>query len=150
MLLSEETLDIIAESLQMPEHQKLGFIDQIRGTQAEIFWKSFFMYYEIYKTPAELNYLEKVTAGLEVDKNNLQKLANILAAEAENNKQFIEFIATRVQNYIVKVLESFMRDISKEAQDKILADIFENVDLLAMVNKSRANKSKEPINKSVN
>lgn len=132
MLLSDEVLEQIADYLKMAEHQKAGFIDYIRGTQAEIFWKSFFMYYEDNKSPLELEYMQKLTSGLGESEENLKKLASIFAAEAANSPQMLRYVLGKMQTYVAGVLSNFAEGADEETKEKIVAKMFENIDVIAV------------------
>jgi len=128
MLLKDDTLEIIARNLKLTTLETEAFIADIRNVQSEIFWTSFFVFYEINKSALEHKYLQMVINDLANAEHNFQKIIDILSSEFDNNPEVIEFIAKRMDSFSAQIIRIYCEDKDEKITSEIIESIFMGID----------------------
>ncbi len=132
MELTDEVLEIMAEYFQMNQGETNEFIEEVRAFQSEIFWKSFFAYYEANKSKLEFDYLEKIIKDLKESNSGKipDKLVRIIEAESTHNPEMIEQISSRISTFTVKLLVDFLETTDEDTAEKVFDEVFKDIDLV--------------------
>lgn len=132
MNIPDSALEKIAEYFKLTPYGTDGFIEFVRGAQAEIFWKSTLMYFEEFKTPAEVKYLqllsEKLASGSQEAE---QKLYQLIGNEFTVNPEATEYVMQRIMDFVWGLIRDFAAVAPLEDSKAVMRELLPNLDLLS-------------------
>lgn len=136
MYISDESLEIIADYFKMPFAEKELFINHIRETQLILFWQSFFIFYEIDKSEREHKYLQNLLDRLNNgDKSAEARIANLVAAEMEQNPKFMEYSMQKMLKFMTGIFAEFAVYTDTETLKRLVQSLIATPDVLKLRDK---------------
>lgn len=142
MYIKDEVLDKLLEPFHLNDQDRLSIIEDFRAVQIELMLKNFLVYYETHKSEIELRYLDQLAEGIKNQPSiYIKKFVTLFSAEIDKNPEVITFIQTKMSRFLSEVIRTYTRGRTEEEIRAVVETMFEDMDLIEMLNASQPQNS---------